>query len=220
MAFGVDVITLVPEVWPVLLGSGSGLVGRAVECGDLVSLRVNDLRQYGKGVHKQVDDAPFGGGAGMVLAVGPLDEAIAVSRMRTRGPVLLLGPRGRTFTQKMAQDFAQGPGLTLVCGRYEGVDERVRAYVDEEVSVGDYVLSAGDPAAWVLLDAVLRLLPGVLGNAQSSVDESFADGVTLEYPQYTRPALYKGMPVPEVLRSGNHERVAQWRRAQQKKKGS
>jgi len=171
---------------------------------------VRDLRAYGTGKHQQVDDAPFGGGAGMVLCVEPVHRAIQDARVRTDGPVILLTPRGRVFNQTMARELASGPGMTLVCGRYEGLDERVHRYVDTEVSVGDFVLSAGDPAAWCLIDAVVRQLPGVLGNADSLTEESFSDG-GLEYPQYTRPAEYDGVAVPDVLRSGNHAAVAKWR---------
>lgn len=210
--FAVEMITLVPELWPVLLGRSSGLVGRAFAEG-VVDLRVRDLRTYGKGVHQQVDDAPFGGGAGMVLMVEPLHRAIADARQRTPGPVIMLGPRGERFNQSVAQRLAAGPGMTLICGRYEGVDERVYQYVDHTVSIGDFVLSAGDPAAWSIVDAVVRLQPGVLGNPASLAEESFSTvgAGGLEYPQYTRPAVYEGREVPEVLRSGDHRAIAAWR---------
>ncbi len=207
--FAVEVITLVPELWRAFLGRESGLVGRAFAQG-AVKLELNDLRAFGRGAHRQVDDAPFGGGAGMVLEVEPLHKAIELSRTRTAGPVFLLDPRGRRFDQPLARELAQGTGMTLVSGRYEGVDERVRRYVDFEVSLGDFVLSAGDPAAWCIVDAVVRLLPGVLGNADSVVEESFSRPL-LEYPQYTRPAEYDGVSVPEVLRSGDHAAIARWR---------
>lgn len=212
MPFCVEIITLVPDTWRAFLGIESGLVGRAFASG-VATLTLNELRSYGKGVHQAVDDSPFGGGAGMVLAVEPLHRAIQAARQRTPGPVLLLGPRGRPFDQARARELAAGPGMTLICGRYEGVDERVRAYVDGEVSVGDFVLSAGDPAAWCLVDAVARLLPGVLGNPASLSEESFAHG-RLEYPQYTRPVEYDGRVVPDVLRSGNHAAIDRWRREQ------
>lgn len=210
MSFGVEVITLVPEVWPILASERAGLVGRAFVDG-LVRLNVRNLKDYGRGKHRQVDDSPFGGGAGMVLAVPPLHEAIVAARESTPGPVILMGPRGERFSQEVARALAAGPGVTLVCGRYEGVDERVRRYIDREVSVGDYVLSAGDPAAWCIVDAVVRLLPGVLGNATSTEDESFSAGL-LEYPHYTRPVSYDGVDVPDVLRSGDHKKIAAWRR--------
>lgn len=210
--FAVEVITLVPQLWQQLLGPDSGLIGKAFH-GGVAELRLQDLRQFGKGVHRQVDDAPFGGGAGMVLRVEPLHRAIEAARSRTQGPVLLLTPRGRRLDHATVRTLATGPGMTLVCGRYEGVDERVRSYVDHELSLGDFVLSAGDPAAWCLVDAVVRQLPDVLGNPQSLTEESFAAGL-LEYPQYTRPAEYDGQKVPEVLRSGDHAAVARWRREQ------
>lgn len=212
MSFEIEIITLVPELWPQLLGSASGLVGRAFSENRAI-LRVRDLREYGRGVHRQVDDAPFGGGAGMVLKVEPLHQAITAARARTAGPVLLLDPRGKPFDQAMARQLASGPGMTLVCGRFEGVDERVRSYVDGEISIGDFVLSAGDPAAWCVADAVMRLVPGILGNAASIEEESFSHN-RLEYPQYTRPAEYEGRSVPDVLRSGDHAAVAKWRAAE------
>jgi tRNA (guanine37-N1)-methyltransferase len=210
--FAVELITLVPEVWKHTLAAESGLVGRAFASGR-VRLTLNDLRAFGKGVHRQVDDAPFGGGAGMVLGVEPLHRAIAQARTTTPGPVVLLTPRGERFGQEAARQLAAGPGMVLVCGRYEGFDERVRHYVDRELSIGDFVLSAGDPGAWCVVDAVVRLLPGVLGNPVSLQEESFAQGL-LEYPQYTRPAEYEGMQVPEILRSGDHAAVARWRTEQ------
>lgn len=210
--FRLAVVTLVPDVWTTLLGPNAGLVGRAFVDG-LAELRVINLKDFGKGKHRQVDDAPFGGGAGMVLAVEPLHRALTEARSGTPGPVVLMGPRGRRFDQRVARELAAQPGMTLVCGRYEGVDERVRRYVDDEISVGDYVLSAGDPAAWCVVDAVVRLLPGVLGNAASLEEESFGSGL-LEYPHYTRPVEYDGVAVPEVLRSGDHARIAKWRREQ------
>lgn len=210
--FSVELITLVAELWRPLLSEEGGLVGRAFASGT-VGLEICNLRAFGKGVHQQVDDAPFGGGAGMVLAVEPLHRAILQARARTPGPVVLLSPRGRPFTQADARELAAGPGFTLICGRYEGVDERVRRYIDRDISIGDYVLSAGDPAAWCIVDAVVRLLPGVLGNPASLDEESFAHGL-LEYPQYTRPAEYDGAAVPDILRSGDHAAVARWRQEQ------
>jgi tRNA (guanine37-N1)-methyltransferase len=210
--FAIEVITLIADSWPSFLSANTGLVGKALT-GGLAELRVRDLRAYGKGVHQQVDDAPFGGGAGMVLMVEPLHRAIVDARARTQGPVVLLSPRGARFDQATARRFAAGQGMTLICGRYEGVDERIRPYIDEELSVGDFVLSAGDPAAICVIDAVVRLLPGVLGNPASLDEESFSQAL-LEYPQYTRPAEYAGEAVPDVLRSGDHAAIARWRRAQ------
>ncbi len=205
----IDVLTIFPE----LVGGFAthSLLGRAVASGQ-VDLRVHDLRDATTDVHRTVDDAPFGGGAGMVLRPEPIMETIeAVDPPR---PVLALGPGGTTFDQATARRLSDGDGLTLICGRYEGVDQRVLDHVvDEEVSIGDYVLAGGEVAALVVVEAVTRLLPGVMGNRDSAVDESFADGL-LEYPQYTRPSSYRGWEVPEVLRSGDHARIARWRRAQ------
>lgn len=212
MGFAVEVVTLMPDLWPTLVSRASGLVGRAFEDGK-ATLTVGHLKDFGFGKHSQVDDTPFGGGAGMVLAVEPLHRAIERARGRTPGPVVLLTPRGRTFEQATARRLAAGPGLTLVCGRYEGFDERVRNYVDEEISLGDFVLSGGDPAAFAIIDTLVRLLPGVLGNPDSIEHESF-EGARLEHPHYTRPITYDGESVPEVLRCGDHGRIHAWRRAQ------
>lgn len=212
MSYRIEVITLMPELWPALLSESAGLSGRAVSEGK-VEVTVANLRDFGTGRHQQVDDTPFGGGAGMVLQVAPLHQAIERARSRTQGPVLLLSPRGERFRQSRARELAEGPGFTLVCGRYEGFDERVRRYVDGELSVGDFVLTGGDPAAWCVIDACVRLRPGVLGNAESAEDESFSAG-GLEYPHYTRPAVYDGASVPQVLRSGDHARIRAWREEQ------
>ncbi|MBC7794535.1 MAG: tRNA (guanosine(37)-N1)-methyltransferase TrmD, partial [Clostridia bacterium] len=189
----IEVVTLVPEIWPMLTSEYAGVTGRAFVDG-LVSLRVRNLKDYGEGKHRKVDDTPFGGGAGMVLAAPPLHDALKAARADTPGLVILMGPRGTRFDQAMARSLALEPGFILVCGRYEGVDERVRKYIDREVSVGDYVLSGGDPAAWTIIDAVVRLRKGVLGNTASVEDESFSAGL-LEYPQYTRPVSYDGTEV-------------------------
>ena len=175
-------------------------------------LRVLDLRSVAVDPHRSVDDAPFGGGPGMVLAPEPIFET--VERAGVARPLILLSPAGRRLDQRTVDELAAGDGFSLLCGRYEGVDERVRReLVDDEISVGDYVLAGGEVAAMVILEAVVRLLPGVMGNASSGVDDSFSSGL-LGCPQYTRPAEYRGMAVPEVLRSGDHGRVARWRRAQ------
>ena len=210
--FAVEVITLIPQLWPAWLHPSSGLVGRAFGAGR-ATLTVGDLRAFGRGPHRQVDDSPFGGGAGMVLCAPPLHEAIAQARARTPGPVLLLAPRGKPWSQQRAEQLAAGPGMTLVCGRYEGFDERAYAYGDDTVALGDFVMTAGDPAALCLIDTVVRLLPNVVGNPASLVDESFTRG-GLEYPQYTRPVSYEGHTVPEVLRGGNHRAIEAWREAE------
>jgi tRNA (guanine37-N1)-methyltransferase len=181
-----------------------------------LDLHIHDLRAAAGDPRRSVDDAPFGGGAGMVLAPGPVFAS--VERADPPRPLYLLGPRGRRFDQAMAQWLAQAEdrdsqGFSLICGRYEGVDERVAEHlVDGELSVGDYVLAGGEAAAIVVIEAVSRLLPGVMGNETSAQDESFVSGL-LEYPQYTRPAVFRGWAVPEVLRGGDHGRVARWRRA-------
>ena len=205
----IDVFTIFPDL--VTGFAGHSLLGRAVERGT-VDLRVHDLRDATTDAHRTVDDAPFGGGAGMVLRPEPVFDT--VEREQPPRPILLLGPGGRRFDQAIARELATGDGFSLLCGRYEGVDARVRDHlVDGELSIGDYVLAGGEVAALVVIEAVTRLLPGVMGNATSATEESFADGL-LEYPQYTRPAEYRGWEVPDVLRSGDHGRVERWRRAQ------
>ena len=205
----IDVLTIFPEM--VRGFAAESLLGRAQRDG-LVDLRVHDLRDAATGVHRSVDDAPFGGGAGMVMTPGPIFDT--VEREQPPRPLFLLGPGGRRLDQAFAAELAAGDGFSLLCGRYEGVDDRVRTHlVDGELSIGDYVLSGGEVAAMVVLEAVSRLVPGVMGNAASAVEESFSSGL-LEYPQYTRPAQYRGWEVPDVLRSGDHARVDRWRRAQ------
>ena len=204
----IDLFTLFPELVDAFL-QGS-LIGKARADG-VLDIRVHDLRMAATDVHRTVDDAPFGGGAGMVLAPEPVFGA--VEQVDPPRPLLLLSPGGRVFTQAVARDLAGGGSFSLLCGRYEGVDQRVADHlVDGELSVGDFVLAGGEVAALVVVEAVARLVPGVMGNAQSAGEESFGDGL-LEYPQYTRPAEFRGWPVPEVLRSGDHGRVARWRRA-------
>ncbi len=205
----IDVLTIFPEM--VASFAQQSLLGRA-QRSSLLDLRVHDLRDATTDVHRTVDDSPFGGGAGMVLTPGPIFDT--VERERPPRPLFLLGPGGRRLDQAFAAELAAGDGFSLLCGRYEGVDERVRSHlVDGEISVGDYVLSGGEVAAMVVLEAVGRLVPGVMGNAESAVEESFSSGL-LEYPQYTRPSEFRGWQVPDVLRSGDHARVARWRRAQ------
>lgn len=205
----VDVLTIFPDM--VEGFAAMSLLGRARRAG-LLEIRVHDLRSSASDPHRSVDDTPFGGGAGMVLMPEPIFATVeAVEPPR---PLLLLGPGGRTFDQPYARELADLDGFSLLCGRYEGVDERVRSHlVDGEVSVGDYVLAGGEVAAMVVLEAVGRLVPGVMGNDTSADDESFSEGL-LEYPHYTKPAEFRGWSVPEVLRSGDHGRVDRWRRAQ------
>jgi tRNA (guanine37-N1)-methyltransferase len=205
----VDVLTIFPDM--IEHFASRSLLGKARERG-IIDIRIHDLRSAAIDPHRSVDDAPFGGGAGMVLMPEPIFRT--VETVGPPRPLLYLGPAGDRFDQPMARDLAGGGDFSLLCGRYEGVDERVLEHlVDGEVSVGDYVLGGGEVAAMVVLEAVARLVPGVMGNAASAEDESFADGL-LEYPQYTRPAEFRGWPIPDVLRSGDHARVERWRRAQ------
>ena len=206
-----DVVSIFPEVFEPVFRQG--VVGRAIARG-LVSLYAHDLRDYTTDRHRQVDDAPFGGGAGMVLKPEPIFAAVEALRDRNRGPVLLMEPWGEPLTQALARELALEPGLIVVCGRYEGVDDRVRqALADREVSIGDYVLSGGELPAMVLIDAVARLVPGVVGDAASLAQDAFAEEASGGYPQFTRPAEWRGLQVPEVLLSGNHAEIAHWRRA-------
>lgn len=205
----IEVLTLFPEMFPGPLSAG--VTGRGLTSG-LVTLRVHNLRDYTHDRHRQVDDVPYGGGAGMVLKPEPIFEAV---RARTgKGPVILLTPQGKLLNQGVVRELASHDDLYLICGRYEGVDERVAAHlVDREISIGDYVLTGGELPAMVLIDAVSRLVTGVLGSEESPKDESF-DQHLLEYPHYTRPAEFEGHAVPEVLRSGHHAEIERWRRAQ------
>jgi tRNA (guanine37-N1)-methyltransferase len=205
----IDVFTIFPAMVDDF--AAQSLLGRGRERG-LIDVRVHDLRAAANDPHRSVDDSPFGGGAGMVLMPEPLFRS--VESVDPPRPLLLLGPGGRRLDQAVAHELVALDGFSLLCGRYEGVDARVREHlVDEELSIGDYVLGGGEVAAMAVLEVVARLVPGVMGNAESGDDESFADGL-LEYPQYTRPAEFRGWEVPEVLRSGDHARVARWRRAQ------
>jgi len=207
MTWRASVLTLFPEMFPGPLGLS--LAGRARARG-VWSLDAHDIRAHATDRHRTVDDTPFGGGAGMVMRPDILDAAL--SAVADERPALVLTPRGQTLTQATVRELAAGPGVVLLCGRYEGIDQRViDARGLREMSIGDYVLSGGEPAALVLLDACVRLLPGVMGAAASAEEESFAAGL-LEYPHYTRPADWQGRRVPEVLLSGHHAEVAAWRR--------
>lgn len=207
MAFRASILTLYPEMFPGFLGQS--LSGKALERGDW-SLETVQIRDFATDRHRSVDDTPAGGGAGMVLRPDVL--ARAVDSVADDGrPRLLMSPRGKPLTQARVRDLAAGEGVVIVCGRFEGVDQRV---IDsrrlEEVSIGDYVLSGGEPAAMILLDAVVRVLPGVMGNPDSGTHESFENGL-LEHPHYTRPQIFEGMEIPEVLTSGNHAKIDKWR---------
>ncbi len=210
MPFAVRVLTIFPEMFPGPVGRS--LAGRALEDG-LWSLETVDIRDFARDKHRSVDDTPFGGGAGMVMRPDVIGDALAAVS-DAGAPLIYLSPRGRLLDQARVRALASGPGMSLLCGRFEGVDERVlEAHEIEEVSLGDFVLSGGEPAAIALIDACVRLLPGVVGQADSLAEESFADGL-LEYPHYTRPREWRGRRVPDVLLSGHHERVREWRLAE------
>lgn len=215
-AWCAKVVTLFPDLFPGVLGAS--LTGKALQHG-LWALEPIDLRSFGTGKHRQVDDTPAGGGAGLVMKPDVVGRALTMAAIGTpsdpaRWPRVYLSPRGKPFSQADATRFAQAEGMTLLCGRFEGVDERViEEHGLEEISLGDFVLTGGEIAAQALLDATVRLIPGVLGNAASTKEESFSDGL-LEHPQYTQPRDWQGRSVPDVLLSGNHGEIAKWRRAQ------
>ena len=211
----VKVVTLFPEAFPGVLGAS--LTGKALQEG-LWQLDTIDLRPFGEGKHRNVDDTPAGGGAGMVLRADVVGKALEQAQLgtptvRDKWPVVYLSPRGKPMTQEMMQRFAKAEGMTLLCGRFEGIDERViEEFAIEEVSLGDFVLTGGEIAAQALIDATVRLIPRVLGNQASTEEESFSDGL-LEHPQYTRPAIWKGREIPEMLLSGHHANISNWRQA-------
>ena len=207
-----DVLTLFPEMF--VSPFAESVLGKAIDKG-LLALHAHNLRDWAEGRHKVVDDTPYGGGDGMVMKPEPVSRALDELRQRAPGSrVLLMSPQGRPFRQADAQKLSQYPGLILVCGRYEGFDERIRSRVDAEYSLGDFVLTGGELAAMVMIDAIARLLPGVLGSSGSAESDSFSDGL-LEYPHYTRPLEFEGKRVPEVLLSGHHGEISRWRRRQQ-----
>lgn len=206
----IDVLTLFPEMFVAL---DSSLIGKAKEKG-LFDLHCHNIRDYSADKHKKCDDAPFGGGAGMVMTPQPIHDCIAAVDPEHKAKRIFLSPRGRTLTQSVVKELSEESNLLLLCGHYEGVDQRVLDLdIDMELSIGDYVLSGGELAAMVVIDSVLRYIPDVLGNAESTVDESFSQPL-LEYPQYTRPQDFLGLKVPEVLVSGHHEKVNEWRKLQ------
>ncbi len=214
----IDILTLFPEMFQSPFGSS--IFKRAIER-ELISINIHNIRDYTHDKHHTVDDYAYGGGAGMVLKLEPIFEAVeaiksdvSLKRGVSMIPIILLTPQGRLFSQKVATELSKYGNLILICGRYEGVDERVSEYLaTDEISIGDYVLSGGELAAMVIVDAVVRLLPGVLGSEDSAIDDSHANGL-LEYPQYTRPPVYREWSVPEVLLSGNHAEIAKWHREQ------
>ncbi len=211
----VDILTIFPEIFQCWLGSS--ILKRAIER-ELVDIRVHNIRDYTHDKHHTVDDYPYGGGAGMIFKPEPVFETVEAVKAAVSEegalPIIMLTPQGRLFSQQVAAELAGQRNMVLICGRYEGVDARVHEHlVTDEISIGDYVLSGGETAAMVVMDAVVRLIPGVLGSEESALDDSHVAGL-LEYPQYTRPAEYRGWPVPEVLLSGNHAQIARWRREQ------
>ena len=207
----IDVLTLFPEMFEGIFDLG--IMKRAIDR-KLVSIGLHNIRDYTHDKHHTADDYPYGGGAGMVLKPEPIFEAVEAIDKKEGTPIILLSPQGRLFTQEVAQELSQHSRLVLICGHYEGIDERVREYLaTDEISIGDYVLSGGELAAMVVIDSVFRLVPGVLGSEASPLDDSHVGGL-LEYPQYTRPPQYRGWPVPEVLLSGNHAQINSWRREQ------
>lgn len=211
-----DILTLFPDLFHAFLQES--ILGRAVKRG-LVDIKLTDIRSFARGPHRVTDDRPYGGGNGMVMKPGPVYRALqSVDRSKGKSPVVLLTPQGKTFEQSKAWELSRFDQLILICGRYEGVDERIRkGLVDIELSIGDYVLSGGELGAMVVIDAVSRLLPGVLGGENSATDDSFEDGL-LEYPHYTRPQVFKGKNVPSVLLSGDHEKIRLWRRTESLKR--
>ena len=211
-----DIVSIFPGKFASPLGDS--IIQRAREAG-LLDIHVHDLRDYSLNKHRKVDDSPFGGGVGMVMNVEPIARAItAVKKEVPETRTILLSPGGRPFDQEKAWELMSLPSLTLICGRYEGIDERIRLhYVDEEISIGDYVLTGGELPAMVLVEAISRLLPGVLGDPESVVEESFHDDL-LEYPQYTRPRDYEGLKVPEILVSGDPKKIRDWQKAEALKK--
>lgn len=205
----INILTLFPDMFDIFSHS---IMGRAME-NNILDIKAIDIRDYTLNKHKKVDDAPYGGGAGMVIAPQPVVDALKAVKENNKGKVIFLGPRGKTFNQKLAGELAKEKELIFVCGHYEGIDERVYKYFDMEISLGDFVLTGGEMAAIPVIDSICRLIPGVLGKEESFQEESFYDG-TLEYPQYTRPVEFEGDRVPDVLISGHHENIRKWRRKQ------
>lgn len=209
MAINIDILTLFPEMFEIFNYS---IIGRAIK-NEILDINTHNIRNFTLSKHKKVDDYPYGGGAGMVMAAQPVVDCIKNVKKENKGKVIFLGPRGKTFDQEMAKDLSKEEELIFVCGHYEGIDERFYDYVDLEISLGDFVLTGGEMACIPVIDSICRLIPGVLSSSESFTEESFYSGV-LEYPQYTRPEVFEGKEVPEILLSGHHEKVRKWRRTQ------
>lgn len=206
----IDILTLFPEMFTGVLSAS--MLGRA-QANGLIDIRVHNIRDYTDNKHRKADDYPFGGGAGLVMMAQPIYDCMDAVLAGEKAHRILMTPRGRTLNQKIARELSANERLVLLCGHYEGVDERVMEIIDDEISVGDYVLTGGELPAMVLVDCVSRLIPGVLGSEESAADESFSEDL-LEYPQYTRPASFRGMDVPEILLNGHHAKIQAWRREQ------
>lgn len=209
MAVKIDILTLFPEMFEIFSHS---IIGRAIDKG-ILSINSFNIRDYTENKHKKVDDYPYGGGAGMVMAAQPVVDSIRAIKEQNGGKVIFLGPRGKTFNQEMAKQLSEEQELIFLCGHYEGIDERIYDYVDLEISLGDFVLTGGEMACIPIVDSISRLIPGVLATSESYTEESFYSGV-LEYPHYTRPEYFEGKRVPDVLLSGHHENIRKWRRTQ------
>lgn len=209
MAIKVDILTLFPEMFEIFNYS---IIGRAIK-NEIISINTHNIRNFTLDKHKKVDDYPYGGGAGMVMAAQPVVDCIRSVKNQNKGKVIFLGPRGKTFNQEIAKKLSKEEEFIFVCGHYEGIDERFYNYIDLEISLGDFVLTGGEMACIPVIDSICRLIPGVLSSSESFTEESFYSGV-LEYPQYTRPEIFGGHRVPEVLLSGHHENIRKWRRTQ------
>ncbi|MCM0648694.1 tRNA (guanosine(37)-N1)-methyltransferase TrmD [Clostridium swellfunianum] len=205
----IHILTLFPDMFQVFNHS---IISRAVQ-NKIVSINTVNIRDFSSNRHRKVDDYPYGGGAGMVMSPQPIVDCLSQVRSNNKGKVIFLGPRGKTFNQEIAKELSKEPELIFLCGHYEGIDERVYKYIDEEISLGDFVLTGGEMACIPIVDSICRLIPGVLSTSESFTEESFYDGV-LEYPQYTRPECFNGDKVPEILLSGHHENIRKWRRLQ------
>lgn len=203
----IDILTLFPEMFEVFNHS---IIKRAIDR-EIIKINIYDIRNYTKDKHRKVDDYPYGGGAGMVMTAQPIVDTIKAIKKNNKGKVIFLGPRGKTFTQEIAKSLCKNEELIFLCGHYEGIDERAYKYIDEEISLGDFVLTGGEMACIPIVDSICRLIPGVLSSSESFEEESFYSGL-LEYPQYTRPEIFEDERVPEVLLSGHHEKIRKWRR--------